>query len=113
MGRVEAVVFTDRFFMFLIFLLGESTRFKPGNVEKGLAGELAESGVVAVAIELVLNDLNDDIGNKDVADCGEEPGEGSVMAESMVETVVVGEDSTDSKVEAESLRNSWDEIPEF
>lgn len=106
MGRVEAVVFTDRFFMFLIFLLGESARLSPGNVEKGLAGELAESGVVVVAIELVLKDLKDDIGNKEVADSGEEPGDGSVMAESMVEIVVVGEDSADSKVEVESLRNS-------
>ena len=52
-------------------------------------------------------------GSIDVGDSGEELGEGSVSAESNVDTVVVGDDSTDSKVEAESRRNSWDETLEF
>ena len=61
----------------------------------------------------MLKDLNVVIGSMDVADSGEELGEGSVRAESIVETVVVGEESADVKVEAESLRNSCDEILEF
>lgn len=65
------------------------------------------------ASEVVLKDLNDVMGSRDVADSGEELGEGSVRAEPMVETVVVGEDSADSNVDAESLRNSCDEILEF
>ena len=111
-GRVEAVVLTERFFVFLIFLFGESARLRPGSVENGLAGELALSGVLVVASELVLKDLKDDMGSIDIADSGEELGDGSV-AESMVETVVVGEDSADSNVEAESLRDSCDEILEL
>lgn len=108
--RVVAVVLTDKFFVFLIFLLGESARYTPGRFPNGLAGEPALSGVLIVAIDVVLNDLNDGIGSRDVADSGEELGDGSVRAESIVETVVVGEDSA---VEAESLRKSCDEILEF
>lgn len=69
--------------------------------------------MLGVAIELVLKDLKDAIGSMDVADSGEELGDGSVRAESMVEIVVVGEDSADSKVEAESVRNSCDEMLEL
>lgn len=111
--RVVAEVLTDKFLVFLNFLLGESARLSADKVPNGLAGELAVSGVLVVAIELVLKDLNDVMGSKDVADSGEELGDGSVRAESIVETVVVGEDSADSKVEAESLRSSCDEILEF
>lgn len=42
-------------------------------------------------------------GATDDGDSGEEPGEGSVSDESMVEIVVVGEESVDSYVDAESL----------
>ncbi len=66
-----------------------------------------------VAIEFVLKDLKDAKGSMDVADSGEELGDGSERAESMVETVVVGEESADSKVEAESLRKNWDEMLEL
>lgn len=104
---------TDRFFMFRNLLLGESARLNPFIFPKGLAGEFADSGVVVVAIDDVLKDLKDVMGSNDVADSGDELGDGSVRAESMVETVVVGDDSTDSKVDAESLRNSGDEMLEF
>lgn len=110
--RVVADVLTDKFLVFLILLLGESARFEPGSVPNGLEGELALAGVLVVAIELVLRDLNDALGCKEDADSGEELGDGSVRAESMVETVVVGEDSTDAKVEAESLRNICEETLE-
>ena len=100
-------MFTERFFIFRIFLLGESALWTPGKAGNGLAGESLGPRLVVVAMELVLKDLKDAIGNIDVADSGEELGEGSVRAESsMVDTVVVGEDSADSKVEAESLRSS-------
>ena len=42
-------------------------------------------------------------GAADCGDSGEELGEGSVSEESMVDIVVVGEESVDSKVDAESL----------
>ena len=35
MGRVEADVFTERFFMLRIFLLGESARVSPERVGNG------------------------------------------------------------------------------
>lgn len=44
-----------------------------------------------------------------MGDSGDELGEGSVRAESTVEIVVVGDDSADSKVEAESRRMIGDE----
>ena len=69
--------------------------------------------LLVVAIELVLKDLKDAMGSIDVADSGEELGDGSVRAESIVEIVVVGEDSMDSKTEAESLPNDCDEILEL
>lgn len=99
--------------MFLIFLFGESARLSPGKVPNGLAGELALSSMLVVVMELVLRDLKEVIGSREVADSGEELGDGSVRAESMVETVVVGEDSADSKVDAESLRNICEEKLEF
>ena len=43
--------------------------------------------------------------NNEVGDSGGELGEGSVREDSMVEMVVVGEDSTDSNVDAESRRS--------
>lgn len=57
----------------------------------------------------VPNCFNDDSGSTDVGDSGDELGEGSVMVESNVDIVVVGDDSADSKVEAESRRNVGDE----
>lgn len=59
-----------------------------------------------------LSDLNEvrnlESGRVDVGDSGEELGEGSVR-ESMVEIVVVGEESVDSKVDVESLRKTGEE----
>lgn len=65
------------------------------------------------AMDVVLRDLNDAMGNIDVMDSGDELGDGSVSAESIVEHVVVGDDSADSNVEAESRRNNCDEMLEF
>ena len=45
-------------------------------------------------------------GNSEFGDSGDELGEGSVSEDSIVEIVVVGEDSTDSNVEAESRRKA-------
>ena len=45
-------------------------------------------------------------GSIELGDSGEELGEGSVREDSMVEIVVVGDDSTDSKVDAESRRTA-------
>lgn len=45
----------------------------------------------------------------DSGDSGDELGEGSVREESIVETVVVGEESVDSKVDAESLLGMGEE----
>lgn len=45
----------------------------------------------------------------EAGDSGEELGEGSVSEESMVEMVVVGEESVDSKVDAESLLTMGEE----
>ena len=47
-------------------------------------------------------------GSMVVGDSGEELGEGSVR-ESIVEIVVVGEESVDSKVDVESLRSMGEE----
>lgn len=69
--------------------------------------------VHVLAMDVVLRDLNDAMGSMDVTDSGEELGEGSVRAESMVETVVVGDDSADANVEAESRRKNCDEMLEF
>lgn len=110
---VDAEVLTDKFLVFLSFLFGESARFSPVKFPNELAGELAVSDVLVVTTEVVLKDLNDVMGSSDVADSGDELGDGSVRAESMVETVVVGEDSTDSKVDTESRRNRGDETLEF
>ena len=48
------------------------------------------------------------IGGMEDGDSGDELGDGSVR-ESMVETVVVGEESVDSNVDVESLRNTGEE----
>ena len=53
--------------------------------------------------------FKDDKGSNDVGDSGAELGEGSVSEESTVDIVVVGDDSADSKVEAESRRKIGDE----
>ena len=59
-----------------------------------------------VGTELVLRALNDARGSSDSGDSGGELGDGSVSEDSMVEIVVVGDDSMESlKVEAESLRS--------
>lgn len=65
--------------------------------------------VPRVVSRLVRNDFSDDSGNCEVGDSGDELGEGSVRAESRVDMVVVGDDSADSKVEAESRRIRGDE----
>lgn len=53
--------------------------------------------------------FKDDKGSNEVGDSGDELGEGSVSEESTVDIVVVGDDSADSKVEAESRRKMGDE----
>lgn len=58
-----------------------------------------------VGIEFVLKLLNDLKGEEDSGVSGGERGEGSVREDSAVDMVVVGEDSVDSKVEAESRRS--------
>lgn len=59
-----------------------------------------------VGTEFVLKALNDSRGSSDSGDSGGELGDGSVSEDSMVEIVVVGDDSMESlNVEAESLRS--------
>ena len=113
MGRVEAEVFTERFFMLRIFLLGESARVSPERVGNGVDACSPDCMLSCANNEPVLEDLMEEPGSIDTGDSGEELGEGSLSAESRVDTVVVGDDSTDSKVEVESRRNSWDEMLEF
>lgn len=60
-------------------------------------------------MEFVRRYLNDERGNSEVGDSGDELGEGSVIEDSTVEIVVVGEDSVDSNVELESRRAIGDE----
>lgn len=100
-------VLTDRFFIFRIFLFGESARSTPGRIgnelEK-LSLWFFSSIMPRPGTELVLRFLNDVYGRRDSGDSGGELGEGSVREDSIVEMVVVGEDSTDSKVDVESRR---------
>ena len=95
--------------MFRIFLFGESPLFRPGKLAKAEDGRCDSSDM---SVPNCLSDLNDvrslERGSVDVGDSGEELGEGSVR-ESMVEIVVVGEESVDSKVDVESLRNTGEE----
>ena len=56
--------------------------------------------------EFVLKFLNAVKGRRDSGDSGGELGEGSVREDSMVEMVVVGDESTDSNVEVESRRTT-------
>ena len=92
-----------------IFLFGESPLFRPGKLANAEDGRCDSSNMSAPN---GLSDLNDvrslESGRVDVGDSGEELGEGSVR-ESMVEIVVVGEESVDSKVDVESLRNTGEE----
>jgi hypothetical protein len=102
-------VLTNKFFVFLIFLFGESARLRPGSVASGLAKRSLGSMDSRVVSRLVRKDFSDDSGSCEVGDSGDELGEGSVSAESRVDIVVVGDDSADSKVEAESRRIIGDE----
>ena len=60
--------------------------------------------VSVTGVELVRWGFIGDEGSIELGDSGEELGEGSVREDSMVEMVVVGDDSTDSKDDAESRR---------
>ena len=108
---VEAVVLTDKFFMFRIFLLGESPRFSPGRLAKAVEGLFACSTLLHSEF-LAMPKVGPKVerGAPDSGDSGEELGEGSVRDESMVDIVVVGEESVDSKVDAESLLNVGEEL---
>lgn len=110
-ARLEADVLTDRFFIFRIFLFGESPLFRPGRLANAEEARCKGSGA-AVPVPVCLSDLKDvlklESGSIEVGESGDELGDGSVR-ESMVEIVVVGEESVDSKVEVESLRNTGDE----
>lgn len=61
-----------------------------------------------VALVLMPNGF-DDNGSDEVGDSGEELGDGSVSDESNVEIVVVGDESADSNVDAESRRRIGEE----
>lgn len=108
-ARLEADVLTDKFFMFRIFLFGESPLFRPGRLANAEEARCKDSGA---PVPVCLSDLKDvlklESGSIEVGDSGDELGDGSVR-ESMVEIVVVGEESVDSKVEVESLRNTGEE----
>ena len=107
--RFEAEVLTERFFILRIFLFGDSALSTPGKIGNELEnGSLRSfsSIIPFVGTECVLRALNDARGRNDSGDSGGELGDGSVSEDSMVEIVVVGDDSMESlKVEAESLRN--------
>ena len=109
-GRCEADVFTDKFFILRIFLFGEWARSNAGSVGKEIEKLSFCSMVSCPPTECVLNDLNGETGNEEFGDSGDELGEGSVSEEeSNVDIVVVGEDSVDSKVDAEPRRIVGDE----
>ncbi len=103
--RLEAVVFTERFLVLRIFLFGESARLRFEMLAKGFESCSPPSIDVAPAFM----DFNEERGDSDIGDSGEELGDGSVIDESTVEIVVVGEDSVDSKVDTESRRNKGEE----
>ena len=103
--RLDAEVFTERFLVLRIFLFGESARLRFETLAKGF--ESCSPPSIDVTPAFV--DLNDERGDNEIGDSGEELGDGSVMEESNVEIVVVGEDSIDSKVDAESLRSNGKE----
>ena len=100
---------TDRFFIFRIFLFGESPLFRPGRLANAEEARCKGSGA---PVPVCFSDLKDvlklESGSIEVGDSGDELGDGSVR-ESMVEMVVVGEESVDSKVDVESLRNTGEE----
>lgn len=58
---------------------------------------------------LIPNGFREERGSDEVGDSGDELGEGSVSDESNVEIVVVGDESADSNVDAESRRKIGDE----
>lgn len=58
---------------------------------------------------LMPNGFRDDSGSDEVGDSGDELGDGSVSDESIVEMVVVGDESADSNVEVESRRKMGEE----
>lgn len=99
--RLEAEVFTERFLVLRIFLFGESARLR-----FTVANRFESCSLPSIDVVPALMDLNEDRGDNDIGDSGEELGDGSVMDESNVEIVVVGEDSIDPKVEAEPRRSS-------
>jgi hypothetical protein len=98
-------VFTERFLVLRIFLFGESARLRFEILAKGFDSCSPPSIDIAPAF----TDLNEERGDNDIRDSGEELGDGSVIDESSVEIVVVGEDSVDSKVDTESRRNNGEE----
>lgn len=107
--RLDAAVLTIRFFVFRIFLLGESARFSPGSVARECEPRSFNSIWLRIDCDATPKGFKDDSGRSDVGDSGDELGEGSVNEESTVDIVVVGDDSADSKVETESRRMMGDE----
>ena len=97
---------TDKFFILRIFLFGESPRLivpKAGKADvEGRGGSIAFNPFGIAVIDL-------DRGAMEFGDSGDELGEGSVRAVSMVEMVVVGDDSTESKVAVESFLNNGED----
>lgn len=108
--RFDANVFTDKFFILRIFLFGDSARSRPGKDGNEFENVFLLSIILCAAgVELVLRVLKEERGNIEVGESGEELGDGSVSEDSIVDMVVVGEDSTDSNVEVESRRNVCEE----
>lgn len=101
-GLVVVDMFKERFFMFRIFLPGDSGRVRPGRGRSEPGGDSIPlfSGNWLVN----LKDLKDVRGAIETADSGDELGEGSVTdEESSVEIVVVGDESVDSEFTVEVL----------
>ena len=108
--RLEAVVLTDRFFILRIFLFGESPRLSPGRLAKAVGGRSEWSMPCnGDGLDVPKVGPNVERGAADCGDSGDELGEGSVSEELAVDMVVVGEESLDSKVDAESLLNMGEE----
>lgn len=107
--RLEAAVLTIKFLVFRIFLFGESARFSLGSVAREFGMPSFDSILLRIDCVLMPRGFKDDRGSNEVGDSGDELGEGSVSDESTVDIVVVGDDSADSKVEAESRRKMGDE----
>ena len=92
--------------MLRILLLGESPRFKVPKAGKAAVEGLGCS-IPLNPFGIAVIDL--DRGAMEFGDSGDELGEGSVSVVSIVDMVVVGDDSTDSNVPTESFRNKGED----